>query len=705
MRIAFTLSVILVASAECLSQHCEKLSGKIYDSESGTTLPGAGVRSLINITSGTIANANGEFEISAIENDSLQISFIGFNTKIVHIGKLGSCSAEIFLEPVAQKIDEIEISAEKIIAEEFTIRKIKKLEIYSNPSAKADPILAANSLPSATTTDESANISLRGGSPAETGIFLNNVPINDAVRYSQMNGIGTFSIFNTALVNNVQVFAGNPPLEYGNSTSGIIALQTDESIPTRSVNTLSLTLASHGFYTNRKLNANSSLTIFSNYQPSLLLTSLNRKALKDLKKFTSNDLGVHYFLKAGKKMNIKIFNYSLRETYEFRYDVPTYSGTFDQNKLRNFTVANVRRRIRNIELSYNQGFSFSRAKYKYGTTDIDLKLNDLYSSINIQKIATSFEWKAGVSYDYKGSDFNGSFPTFDFASGLDHPVSSASSRDYVRNPEIYFYSKKYLGKWIVAAGARKNIAIENLRDYTSAQGNLHYKPNDGLSLNFSAGKYNKYQLPQGESVEPQLLRSTQYSADLNHQRNRWENSMSIFYKQSTVNSTKTIIRGVELFTRHKFNSNLRFQLSLTSLDAHRIREQSSEPSPYNIHYFVRGNIEYKIRGTWTITTVFLFRQGSYYNPVVSASYVNWLNAFEPTYSQTPERLPSYNTIDLSTSKIFPLTEKITCIAFVSTGNIANFKNVRAYTYNFDYSEKSAYQFSQRTLYFGIILNF
>jgi hypothetical protein len=70
------------------------------------------------------------------------------------------------------------------------------------------------------------------------------VPVNDAIRYSQLNGIGTFSIFNTAMINNVRVYPGNPPLEYGNSTSGIIALQTDEIIPTHNAATLSLTLAS-----------------------------------------------------------------------------------------------------------------------------------------------------------------------------------------------------------------------------------------------------------------------------------------------------------------------------------------------------------------------------------------------------------------------------------------------------------------------------
>ena len=699
------LCFVLLTTVECLAQECGTIKGKVFDSENGVSLPGAGIRSLTNQNAGAVADENGEFQIQMTAGDSITVSFIGYQNLVFKMNDIKNCAIEIYLEPISQKIDEVEIKAERIIAEEFTIRKIKKLEIYTNPSAKADPILAANSLPSATTTDESANISLRGGSPAETGIFLNNVPINDAVRYSQLNGIGTFSIFNTALINNVQVYAGNPPLEFGNSTSGLIALQTDENIPEHNTNTLSLTLASNGFYTNRKLTSKSSITLFSNYQPSALLTGLNSKALKDLKKFTSLDLGVHYFLKVGAKTNIKLFNYSLRESYKFHYRVPTYNGIFDQFKLRNFTVGNVRKRIGSVELSFNQGLSFSKADYKYGTTDIDLKLNDVFSSFNIHKMGTTFEWKTGLSYDHKASDFSGTFPTFDFAEGEEYPTSSATSKDHVSNPEFYLYGKKYVGKVIFGAGLRKNIAIEKLKDYLSVQGNIHYKPKEELSLNFSAGQYHKYQLPQGESADPQLLKSKQYSIDINHETRNWQNSLSLFYKTTEVNNADSEIKGLELFTRYKVNSNLRFQLSLTSLDANKIVQEEREPSTYNIHYFVRGNVEYKIQGTWTITAVFLFRQGSYYNPVISASYINWLNAYEPTFASTPERLPDYNTIDISASKIFPLTDNITCIAFVSAGNIPNFKNVRAYTYNFDYSEKEKHLFSQRTLYFGMVMNF
>ncbi|MBT1700671.1 carboxypeptidase-like regulatory domain-containing protein [Fulvivirgaceae bacterium PWU4] len=688
-----------------MGQSC-MVKGKVVEAYTGELLTGAGIRSLADPSQGTVSDGNGSFELSAAAEDTLIVTFIGYADEIVPVAALEGCTVTIKMTALPRDIDAVEIKAERIIAEEFTIRKIRKLDIYTNPSAKADPILAVNSMPSATTTDESANISLRGGSPAETGIFLNNVPINDAVRYSQLNGIGTFSIFNTALINNVQVYAGNPPLEYGNSTSGLIALQTDENIPARPTSSIALTLASTGFYSTRKLNERSSLTVFGNYHPSALLRSMNARALKNLESFSSGDLGLHYYGRLSDNTVVKVFNYSLYESYRFHQAQPTYDGVFDQQKVRNFTVGNIRKRIGNTELSFNQGLSFSQADYVYGTTDIDLALHDLFSSFNIHRSGHAAEWKAGISYDHKSSDFTGTFPRYAFAAGKEHPVVQAAGADHVSNPEVYAYYKRFLGsRWIAGAGIRKNIAIENLKDYVSLQGNIHYKASENLTVNVSAGRYHKYQLPQGARSGSSLIRSFQYSADVNYTTSSLEANFSTFYKRSFVQGVTTDIKGAEVFTRYKISNSLRVQLSLTSLDAIATQSGESQPSPYNIHYFIRGNVEYKIQGTWTITTVFLFRQGSYYYPVTATTFRDDLQVYEPTAAQDPARLPAYNTIDVSVSKIFALTQKSSAVAFASCGNIFNMKNVRDYTYNYDYSKRDAYLFSLRTFYIGIIINF
>lgn len=698
--------LIMFVPFSSTAQTCVSIQGVVTDATTGEALPGANIRSAGNSTFGTTTDGIGNFTIRVGVADTLLVTFIGYEPVRIAITDVENCFSAIYLQPLSKSMDEVTIQAERIIAEEFTIRKIRKLEIYTNPSAKADPILAVNSMPSATTTDESANISLRGGSPAETGVFLNNVPISDAVRYSQLNGIGTFSIFNTVIINNVQVFPGNPPLEYGNSTSGLIALQTEESVPENPYNSLSLTLANIGMYTSRKVSKKSSLSFFSNYQPSAAIRMLNPKTLRDLKSFSSVDAGVHYYLQLPGKGMIKIFNYSIRESYRFHYNTPTHEGLFHQQKIRNLTILNFRKRIKNTEFGFNQGINFSSANYHYSTLITDLTLKDLFSSFHVHRITETFEWKTGVTYDFKHSRYNGQFPVYSYAVGEQYPFVRATSDNFIRNPEWYGYMKKYAGqRWILGGGVRKNLNVDKDNNYLSYQGNIHYKPSDVWTMNASAGKYHKYQLPNAEADNMYLIRCYQYSLDINANVGKSEYSVSLFYKESETNTLTTFIWGIELFTHYRINSKLKFQLSVTSLDATQTAGEQTQPSPYNIHYFIRGNAEYKFKDTWTLNAVFLLRQGTYYYDVEHTRYDQALRVYEPIYVNTPARLPAYNIIDVTLTKIFPLSDKIVCVAFLSAGNVLNFKNTREFNYNFDYSQKQPALFSQRTIYTGIVFNF
>jgi len=689
--------LVALAAIQALAQPCPAYTGTLVDQSTGELLPGAHVR-LAGTTSGTSTGTAGEFKIEATPGDTLLISFTGYTAKKVVL--TGECNLKLALEPGTSELNIVEIKAERLIAEEFTIKKIRKLDIYTNPSAKADPILAVNSTPSATTTDESANISLRGSTPAETGIFFNNVPINDAVRYGQLNGIGTFSIFNTALVSQVQVYPGNPPLEFGSTTSGLISLNSDETVPGKSVNTISLTLASFGVYTQRRTGKRSALTAFSNYQPSVFIRALNPVAMERIRQFTSVDLGLHYFLKPNDQTIFKVFTYAIKESYRFFYKHPTYQGDLVQNKTRMYSVINFRRRFVRSEFSVNNGLSFSYANFGAGTFDINLHQRDFFASVNYQYFGGKAEFKTGVSYDTRYVRFNGKFPLYAYAFGEAYPTDSAYSAERFKVPEAYIYGKYFIAPRVtLGAGLRKNISLDNQGDFLSSQVNISYHPSKMLTVNLSGGRYNKYQLPLGEGEVPFHIEADQYSLDAGWKKGDTEYSLSLFYKKSKYTQTRSDVRGIELFAKYRISPSLRGQLSLTSLEA----DLTDGPSPYNIGYFLRGNFEYKYAGTWSTTAVFLFRQGSYFAPVTSTTFDNTLGVYEPQYGD-PERLPSYNIVDINLSKILMVGEN-SAIAFLGISNILDRRNVRGYSYNFDYTTAEEDLFSLRTFYVGFIYNF
>ncbi|MFN5171099.1 MAG: carboxypeptidase-like regulatory domain-containing protein [Cyclobacteriaceae bacterium] len=682
---------------------CKTVTGLVKDGATGEALLGATVRAANDAGTGVITDVNGKFQWKTDTTVLVRISFVGFEDVEILIGK--ECEVEVNLLPSSTGLDEVVIKSERLIAEEFTVSKIKKLEIYTNPSARADPLLAVNASPSATTTDESANISLRGGSPNETGIFLNNVPINDAVRYAQLNGIGTFSIFNTALINQVQVYPGNPPLEFGNTTSGLIALTTDEDIPDKAVNTVSVSLASMGYFTSRKVGRKSALTAFANYQPSALLRWFNPAALERVKRFRTADMGLHYFSRLSDRTVFKVFNYSNRESFLFDSRTPTYRGDFNQEKIRNYTVANLRHRFRNSELSLNQGISYSHARFSLSTLNARLNLTDFFTSLNYQYFGKKGEVKTGLSYDYRGSDFRGQFPRYNFALGEQYPVDSATSRAAVRLPEAYAYGKINLSsKWIAGGGIRRGISLGEQPAFWSSQVNLNFRPSKPWNFILSAGRYNKLLIPQGSTSGVDHIQTDQYSLDVTHTTQRLEGSFSLFAKNGQQGQLKTAVQGLELFGRYRINRNLRTQLSITSLSAKQTMGNETTSSPFDIRYFLRGNVEYKFLGTWTTTLVFLFREGSFWRPVSGATFNPNLGVFEPTFGAL-SRLPNYSLLDFSVSKLFAVGKEASAVAFCGLSNIPNFQNVRDYAYNFDYTEKTAELFSLRTIYFGVVINF
>lgn len=698
MRIAFFLIICSFSWIMLSGQNCALVSGFVIDEATGEALPGASVvAGRGNV--GQLAGSNGSFALPAAPGDTLRITFIGYEPRVLVVS---SCDVSVGLRPVAMGIEAVVIEADRLITEEFAIRKLSRLDVYTNPSAKADPILAVNSMPFATTTDESANISLRGGSPAETGVFLNDVPIEDAVRYSQMNGIGTFSIFNTALMDEVQVYPGNPPLEFGNSTSGVIALYSDEQIPVRSTTQLSATLASLGVYHSRRINEQSSLTLFSNLQSSTLFNHVNARALRGLKSFFSADAGIHYYARFSPTLSLKIFNYTLREAYRYQYVHPTLEGVFKQDRARNFTVSNLRKQIGGFTLSLNQGISFSSADYAFSSLNIKSPAQNYYAAINIHRSTPHYQWKTGMVYEYRQSGTRGQYPTYPYAYGEQFGSLTVRRNERIELLEWFGYYKQYIGNaLILGAGVRKNFPTEEV-DYLSWQGNVNLRPARRWSVTLSAGDYNKYVLQRERDSNGYLLKSRQFSFDVSHLSRKVDLTMSVFRKDIHRSGRREQLTGLELFGRVRLSDSWRTQLSLTSLNAHDDRGMGT---PYNISYFIRGNVEYKLNGVWTFTMVFLMREGSYYSSVDGTIFHEDIGVHEPVYARSPSRLPAYNTIDFSASRIFMLNSRTTAIAFVNIANVADFRNVQSYTYNIDYTTRTEQLFSRRVVYFGMVFTF
>ena len=711
MKGLITFLLITVLSTIVILPQNKIIEGKIIDGNSNQPLPGANVFVNKDILKGTITNLDGFFSLDLNQQnlkDSLIISFIGYEEKVFPIGSVQNNIFEISLYPKAHEIEETVIKARRIISEEFTIEKIDQMDIYNNPLSKADPLLAVNGMASSTTTDESANISLRGSSPAETGIFFNDVPVYDAVRFSQINGIGTFSIFNTSIIDQMHVFPSNPPIEYGNSTSGLVSIHSSDEISESAYHSFMASLASFGIYSSGKLNKKNGLTVFTNYQPSKLFIKVNERATEDLKDFSTIDLGLHYLHEFNNSTSLKIFNYANIEGFEFNLKHPSYNGNFIQEKKRDFIIGNFSKRFNNSELSVNSGVSLSNEKYNYGNTDIDLTKNNVYLSANYYYFFDKLSLKTGIAYDERNNDIMGKLPVFDYAISPNHPWININASDKVPVIEGFSYFKyKISDQLVIGTGARKNIPSKNQQDYLSYQANINYSINRIHSVNLSFGKYNKYCIPNAEIHNKFFITNKQLSIDYELKLGIAEINSAIFYKYSDIEDRDEEIVGGEIFTRIFISDKIEAQVSYTYLDAKINKNDIKYPSLYDLDFFIRGSLKYTILSNFDISAIYLARQGDYYIPAISGVFNQDLNIYSPVYNnhENQERKPYYGKLDISLSKLYGLTDNIGLILFASVYNIFNRKNVREINYTSNYSNSFNEYYSLRSIYVGGIINF
>ncbi len=706
--------LLLLALGFAVPSFSQQLKGTVVDGKEGYALPGANIYWKSSPSVGTITDLDGKFELSLLPEqkvDSLIISFIGY--QVVQLFPEVGNSFTVQLFPNERQMEEVVVKAQRLAAEEFTIHTLSQLDVYTNPMAKADPLLAVNALPAATTLDESANVSLRGSGPAETGIFLDQVPIYEAARFAQLNGIGTFSIFNIGLISQLNVFPSNPPLEFGNTSSGLIAMQTTDRVPEKASGNVMLSLVGAGFQLKTPMGQKNGLTFFGNYQPSAVLTSINAEALENLHSFNLTDAGMAWVHRSGKSV-FKVFQYGWKEGYDFNYQHPSYTGSALSEKDRSITIGQWRKVGKRHEFTLNAGYSISKERFQFGNADVRFKNRDSYLSANLTTDWKGITFKHGLSWDHRFSRAQGESSQWRSVLHPDAPAYEFETATEVSVPEYYSYVRKqWKSGWTLGGGIRRFFPVNDVPRYLSWQAGLTREWNDHR-ITFSAGNYHKQHLSRETEAPATFFETRQYAIDHTLTAGKWQITTAVYHKQSSVSRLGTDTRlhetktwGMELFVRFIEARKFQADLVFSSLHAEERQNDLHYPGRFDLDYFLKGTFRYQITPSFWCNGSWMYRQGAWFQPVTGSFPLDGTDFSIPVYDAPDQqkRLPHYGTMDLSLNKMMPLSRKLGLIAFMSVNNVTNRKNVRGYTYSADYAENSPELFSQRTFFIGGQLQF
>ncbi len=227
-KLLFLLSILLL-TVTTFAQN-GNIRGFVYDKSSGEPIMFCNVF-LKGTTIGAPTDINGMYNISKVAAGDYTIiaTYIGYDTSAVNItlkaGKVLTQNLEIAESSV--KLNEVRISAER--AEMKTevraaVIKITKQDMEMIPTIGGEPDLAQylQVIPGVVFTgDQGGQLYIRGGSPIQNKVLLDGMII-----YSPFHSIGLFSVFDTDIIRNTDVYTGGFNAEYGGRISSIMDIKT-----------------------------------------------------------------------------------------------------------------------------------------------------------------------------------------------------------------------------------------------------------------------------------------------------------------------------------------------------------------------------------------------------------------------------------------------------------------------------------------------
>ncbi|WP_240008636.1 TonB-dependent receptor plug domain-containing protein [Pseudaquidulcibacter saccharophilus] len=594
-------------------------------------------------------------------------------------------------KPVTKVDGDVVIVKAKIISRPFAQVKMNRLDIYTNPAAKADALLAVSDLQFSTNNNNDADISLRGGSPRLTRIYFNDIPIYEAVRgTSVLQTTRSFSIFNTSTVRDVETYATAAPAYFNNNAGGAVRILPDDSGVKET--SLQANFAKSTFVYSRPFKDSSKGFIqtyidYSNLAP-LLVVNPDLKSL--VEKSQGVSIGVNTLFRPKDGTEFRLYVIGDTENSRHPYDLYDDSNKLSDKKSRNYNL-----------FSFEQSLGSARVKLDVAKTFTDEKI---YIGGNNYRNQNQYDYLdlnlAGRLQDKKLSYRIGlGYENFDLESG-NGVQSIKRNADYLSYYGFMTWNPN--SKFTLGAGYRDYLQ-NDLHISNSAHLNLSFNiPNSRQNIILAFGRYGAVVLPIRSAQETiDTVRSDQVSLDYKLTMGDNKFTIGVYHKNDTIAGETTKINGVDATITASFN-----KLELDGVFARSLPYQMIGGEKQNgnekVDYLIKLKAKYSLAGFQNINLIYTGMSGAYYSKPVSFDEING-----PIYGlKNQYQLKDYNSLDFSYIKSFKVRSlKTDPIFYLNVNNLFNTKNQAGVQFNSDYSDYKNRYYVSRTIVMGTLIQF
>lgn len=224
----YILLLLLFCGATASAQNTIK--GVLLDADKGEAIPFAQVY-LEGTNHWSSTDINGYFVISKIPNGDyvIKVRYIGYEEYSAPVTlKHQTVTKNIHLKPSAMRLKDVVVtgnkSQERKMQTQVSVEKITASQIQQMPSigGQADLAQYLQVLPGVNSTgDQGGQLYIRGGSMIQNLTLLDGMVV-----YNPFHSIGLYSIFETDIILNADIYTGGFGAEYGGRISSVMDITT-----------------------------------------------------------------------------------------------------------------------------------------------------------------------------------------------------------------------------------------------------------------------------------------------------------------------------------------------------------------------------------------------------------------------------------------------------------------------------------------------
>ena len=229
-RLFILLAIALLGTSAFGQKENNDIKGFVYEESTGEPVMFSNVF-LKGTTLGCSTNENGYFNITRIPDGkyTLCITCVGYDTltDAVSLANGQTINKKYTLKETSMTLETVSITAEKVEARTETKTSMitvtpKTITKIPSVGGQADLAQYLQVVPGVIFTgDQGGQLYIRGGSPIQNKVLLDGMVI-----YNPFHSIGLFSVFDTDIIRNAEVFTGGFGAEYGGRISSVMDITT-----------------------------------------------------------------------------------------------------------------------------------------------------------------------------------------------------------------------------------------------------------------------------------------------------------------------------------------------------------------------------------------------------------------------------------------------------------------------------------------------